>query len=157
LFEDPSPEKRRGKSTTEERGSEMETASARYPRTDEWLVGIFRTIDSMDAAGLAEAFTEDGTFRFGNNDTIAGREQIRQYVEGFFSSIAGLSHHFTGMWSGRWEMGDVHIVESDVTYTRKDGTKTQPLPATSTLRMKRDRIRDYRIFIDISPLFASPA
>jgi hypothetical protein len=61
------------------------------------------------------------------------------------------------MWSGRWEMGDVHIVESEVTYTRKDGTQTQPLPATSTLRMNGDRIRDYRVFMDISPLFALPA
>jgi hypothetical protein len=135
----------------------METASGSYPFTDEWLVGIFRTIDSMDAARFAEAFTEDGTFRFGNADAAAGRQQVREYVAGFFSSITGLSHHITGMWSGLWQMGEVHIVESEVVYTRKDGTQTQPLPATSTLRMKGDQIRDYRVFMDISPLFAPPA
>jgi hypothetical protein len=47
----------------------------------------------------------------------------------------------------------VRSVEAEVTYTRKDGTLTQALPATSTLRMEGDRIKDYRIFADISPLF----
>jgi hypothetical protein len=57
----------------------METARAWSTQADEWLGGIFRTIDSMDAAAFAEAFTEDGTFRFGNDDTVAGREQVQHY------------------------------------------------------------------------------
>lgn len=116
---------------------------------DQWVVDLFRAIDSMDAPTLAKGFAEDGRFRFGNSEPAVGREQVEQSVSGFFSIIDGLSHEITGVWSGSWEGG-----EAEVTYTRKDGTRTQALPVTSTVRMEGDRIKDYRIFMDVSPLFA---
>jgi len=71
--------------------------------------------------------------------------------------IAGLTHEVTGVWSGRWEGAAVKSIGAVVTYTRKDGTVTRPLPVTSTLRMRGDLIKDYRIFMDVSPLFAQQA
>jgi len=61
------------------------------------------------------------------------------------------------VWSGRWEGAAVKSIEAVVTFTRKDGTVTRPLPVTSTLRMRGDLIKDYRIFMDVSPLFAQQA
>jgi uncharacterized protein (TIGR02246 family) len=122
--------------------------------TDRWVVDLFRAVDALDAATFAKAFTEDGTFRFGNAQPAVGRQQIEEALSGFFSIIGGLQHEVTGVWSGTWEGGDVKSVESAVTYTRKDATVTDAIPATSTLRMRGDLIRDYRIFADISPLFA---
>jgi hypothetical protein len=114
---------------------------------------MFRIVDSMNAAAFANAFTEDGTFRFGNNQPAVGRQEIEQSVSGFFSMIGGLRHEITGVWSGSWEGGEVKSVEATVTYIRKDGTVTEALPVTSTLRMHGDLIKDYRIFVDVSPLF----
>jgi hypothetical protein len=122
--------------------------------TDRWVVDLFRAVDALDAATFAKAFTKDGTFRFGNAQPAVGRQQIEEALSGFFSIIGGLRHEVTGVWSGTWEGGDVKSVESAVTYTRKDATVTDAIPATSTLRMRGDLIRDYRIFADISPLFA---
>lgn len=122
--------------------------------TDRWVVDLFRAVDALDAATFAKAFTEDGTFRFGNAQPAVGRQQIEEALSGFFSIIGGLRHEVTGVWSGTWEGGDVKSVESAVTYTPKDATVTDAIPATSTLRMRGDLIRDYRIFADISPLFA---
>ena len=119
-----------------------------------WVLDVFRIVDSMNAAAFANAFTEDGTFRFGNNQPAVGRQQIEQSVSGFFSMIGGLRHEIAGVWSGSWEGGEVKSVEAAVTYIRKDGTVTEPLPVTSTLRMHGDLIEDYRIFMDVSPLFA---
>jgi ketosteroid isomerase-like protein len=124
---------------------------------DQSVADLFRAIDSMDAATFANAFAEDGTFRFGNSEPVVGRLQVEQSVSGFFSMLGGLSHQITGVWSGNWEGGEVISVEAEVTYTRKDGTLTPALPATSTLRMAGDRIQDYRAFVDISPLFAEGA
>lgn len=121
---------------------------------DRWVVDLFRAIDSMDASTFAKAFAEDGSFRFGNSEPAVGREQVERSVSGFLSMIGGLSHEITGVWSGSWEGGEVKSVEAEVTYTRKDGTRTRALPVTSTLRMEGDRIKDYRIFMDVSPLFA---
>jgi ketosteroid isomerase-like protein len=118
------------------------------------VVDFFAAIDSMDAPTVAKAFAEDGTFRFGNSEPAVGREQVEQSVSAFFLMIGGLSHEITGVWSGTWDGGEVKSVEAEVTYTRKDGTHTPPLPVTSTLRMKGDLIKDYRIFMDVAPLFA---
>ncbi len=112
---------------------------------------LFRAIDSMDARTFAEAFTEEGTFRFGNREPVAGRQQVQQSVSEFFSLIGGLSHNITGVWSGVWERGEVKSVEAEVTFTRRDGSWTQPLPVTSTLRMEEGRISDYAVFMDVSP------
>jgi ketosteroid isomerase-like protein len=124
---------------------------------DQWVADLFRAIDNMDAGTFANAFTEDGTFRFGNSEPVVGRLQVEQSVSEFFSMLGGLSHHVTGVWSGNWEGGEVISVEAEVIYTRKDGTLTPAIPATSTLRMEGNRIRDYRAFVDISPLFAESA
>ncbi len=122
--------------------------------SDQWVVDFFRAIDSMDVSTLTKAFAEDGTFRFGNSETAVGRQQVEQSLAAFFSMIEGLSHDITGAWSGDWEGGEVKIVEAEVTYTRKDGTSTQALPVTSTIRMDGDGIKNYRVFMDLAPLFA---
>ena len=120
---------------------------------DQRVVDLFAVIDTMDVPTIAKAFAEDGTFRFGNSEPAVGREQFEQSVSGFFSMIGGLSHEITGVWSGTWDGGEVKSIEANVTYTRKDGTRTPPLPVTSTLRLTGDLIKDYRIFMDLAPLF----
>ena len=135
----------------------METLSTWKAPAKDWVVDLFRTIDSMDAKTFAEAFTEDGTFRFGNSEPVAGTQQVQQSVSEFFSLIGGLSHNITGVWSGVWEKGEVKSVEAEVTFTRRDGSWTQPLPVTSTLRMEEGRISHYAVFMDVSPLFAEHA
>jgi hypothetical protein len=116
---------------------------------------VFESIDAMDAAGFAKAFTENGSFTFGNAEPVVGRCQIEEAVAGFFSSIGGLRHEISGVWTGRWEAGDVKSVEGTVHYTRQDGAAVQPIPAVSTLRLRGDLIEDYRIFVDLGPLFAA--
>ncbi|HEV7864199.1 MAG TPA: nuclear transport factor 2 family protein [Acidimicrobiia bacterium] len=121
---------------------------------DQWVVDLFRAVDARDASTVAKAFAEDGTFRFGNTEAAVGREQIERNMAGFFSMIGGLSHDIIGVWSGFWAGGAVTSVEAEVTYTRQDGSRTEPLPVTSTLRLDGDQIKDYRIFMDLAPLFA---
>ena len=77
----------------------------------------------------------------------------------FASATCQRASHGEGVtvWSGRWEGAAVKSIEAVVTFTRKDGTVTRPLPVTSTLRMRGDLIKDYRIFMDVSPLFAQQA
>ncbi|MGQ0466404.1 MAG: nuclear transport factor 2 family protein [Sporichthyaceae bacterium] len=122
---------------------------------DQWLVEFFRTVDARDATAFAEAFTDDGRFRFGNGAPVVGREAVEVAAAGFFASIAGLSHDIVAVWSGHWEGGDVRSVEATVTYTRLDGSRTEAIPVVTTIRLVGDRIADYRIFMDIAPLFAT--
>ena len=54
----------------------------------------------------------------------------------------------------QWNDGAATIVESTVTYTRKDGS-TISLPVVTIYRGEGELIDDYRIFMDVAPLFAS--
>ena len=122
-----------------------------------YVADLFHAVDALNATAFAERFTEDGTFRFGNAPAVVGRRRIAESVAGFFSTIGGLKHDIVGVCSGAWEGGAVTSVETTVTYRRKDATVTDAIPVTSTLRMRGDLIADFRVFADISPVFATAA
>ena len=119
---------------------------------DTWVLELFRIVDAKDAAAFARLCAEDAALRFGNHAPILGRRQIEEGLREFYSSLERLQHDITGVWYGKWEGGEVKSVESFVTYTRKDGSVTPPIPVTTTIRIEENRIKDYRIFMDISPL-----
>ena len=110
---------------------------------------IFETIDRMDAKGFASYFTEDGLFRFGNVPTVKGRGEIVSAVEQFFASIKGLSHRVIDQWS----VEGVDIAEVEVTYTRQDDSQVD-LTAACIFRLDGEQVADYRIYMDINPLYA---
>ncbi len=122
--------------------------------TDDEVRQFFATIDRRDAAGFAEAFSEDGRFVFANAAPVYGRSAIREAVTAFFGTIDGLGHDITGIWRGRDGALDVVCVEATVTYSLRDG-RTVALPSNSTMRLDGDTIRDYRITIDVAPVFAA--
>ena len=113
------------------------------------LKGIFETVDRMDAEGFANYFTEDGLFTFGNAPTVKGRAEITTAVETFFASIKALEHRVIDTWS----VPGVDIVEVEVTYTRHDDSFVD-LTAACVFRGNDDLISDYRIYMDINPLYA---
>lgn len=110
---------------------------------------IFETVDRMDAKGFASYFTEEGLFRFGNAPTAKGRDEITGAVEQFFSSIKALKHQVVDTWSSE----GVDIVEVEVTYTRHDDSQID-LTAAGIFRVQDELISDYRIYMDINPLYA---
>lgn len=113
---------------------------------------LFEIVDRMDPQGFAERFTEDGRFRFGNAPTVATRAGIADSVGQFFSSLSSLRHDIQDV----WEQDDVVITEVEATYVRADGHEVS-LPAVTVARTEGELIRDYRIYMDINPLFGSGA
>jgi ketosteroid isomerase-like protein len=111
---------------------------------------LFKTIDQMDAEEFASFFTENGTFRFGNAEPVAGRKAIQEAVGGFFASIAGLHHQGNQTWDAA---DDIAVTEGLVIYTRHDGG-TVDVPFVNVYRLEDGLIRDYRIYVDITPLYA---
>ena len=121
-----------------------------------WTVDeLFSRIDAMDVAAVLGMFTDDGAVRFANQERVVGRPGVQQAVETFLSTVRALNHSITGVWLGSWEEGEVVCVESEVTYMRLDGVRLAPLPATTTLRLKQGLVKDFRVFMDPSPLFAT--
>ena len=116
---------------------------------DSWVRDLFNAVDAMDSEKFVSFLTDDARFRFGNADAVAARDGIRKAVAGFFGTIGGLHHDILNV----WEVPGSVLTELRVTYTRKDGKKVE-LPCVNVFTMDGSKIRDYRIFIDIAPVYA---
>ena len=57
------------------------------------LTEVFASIDRFVPEDFVQHLTEDVVFRFGNAGAAVGRDAVREAVAGFFSTIAGLTHH----------------------------------------------------------------
>ena len=110
---------------------------------------IFAGIDAMRVDEFLGFLTDEVHLRFGNAPPATGKAAVREALTAFFSSIQGLRHIVTG----KWKEGDTVICRCDVEYTRMDG-KVVTVPAVSILECQGQLISDYRIYIDISPVYA---
>jgi hypothetical protein len=111
---------------------------------------LFADIDSMQPDRFAQHLSPDATMRFGNAPPVHGREAIRAAWASFCETIDGVRHDLVA----QWEPGDATIVEANVTYTRKDRSEVT-VPVVTIYRAGDELIDDYRIFIDLAPLFAT--
>jgi ketosteroid isomerase-like protein len=110
---------------------------------------VFADIDAFAPDRFVAHLTPDARFRFANADPAVGREAVKEAVAGFFSTIDGLTHHIKNV----WEFGDTVIVQIDVEYLRKDG-KTVITPNADILIYDGDQVRDWQIYIDVTPVYA---
>ncbi|KAA1014393.1 nuclear transport factor 2 family protein [Paraburkholderia panacisoli] len=115
----------------------------------EYVSEVYEAIDSMDEQRLALFLSENCTFVYANNDPVTGRENIAESSKSFMALIAGIRHQLLDVWA----IDNVIVSRIDVTYTRKDGS-TLTVPAVTVWRVRDGRIDDYRIYIDVAPLFA---
>jgi ketosteroid isomerase-like protein len=111
---------------------------------------LFADIDSMQPERFAQHLSPDATMRFGNAPVVRGRDAIRDAWASFCETVDGVRHEIVE----QWEPGDATIVEANVTYTRKDQS-TVTVPVVTIYRAGGELIDDYRIFIDLAPLFAT--
>jgi ketosteroid isomerase-like protein len=114
-----------------------------------WIVDYYDDVDHMRLDEWVARHTDDVVVRFGNNPQARGKEEVAQNIGGFFSTIAGLKHHFVNT----WEVDDTTLLEMDVEYTRKDGADVT-VPCVTILRKDGNLVDSIRIFIDLAPVFA---
>ena len=110
---------------------------------------VYEAVDSKDEQRLAHFLTENCTFVYANSDPVVGRENIAESSKHFLALIAGIKHQLLDVWA----VNDVIVSRLEVTYTRKDGS-TLTVPAVTIWRVRDKQIEDYRIYIDVAPLFA---
>jgi limonene-1,2-epoxide hydrolase len=110
---------------------------------------LFADIDSMAPDRFVAHLAEDVDFRFGNAEPVHGRAAVGAVWGGFCETVDGVHHDLVA----QWDAGDAVIAESDVTYTRKGGGQVT-VPVVTIYRPADGLIQDYRVFIDLAPLFA---
>ena len=127
----------------------VETKAGSKAPWDDMLAGLFAAIDAKDTEEFLSYLTESPRFRFGSAPAVEGRAAVREAVQAFFDSIAGLEHSLAASASA----GTRLFTEGDVTYTRHDGSKIT-LPFADVFELRDGRIADYKIYLDIGPLYA---
>ena len=113
------------------------------------IKGLYEAIDEKNVAAFCNFLSADATFRFGNADPVSGKENIRQYVAGFFDSIKGLSHDI----SDTWNVPGGNICHGIVTYVRQDNSELS-VPFSTILKTGNTGIDECLIFADISRLYS---
>ena len=116
---------------------------------EERIRGLFAAIDAMDVDRFLAFLTTDASFRFGSSPAATGHDAIRAAVGGFFETIGSLSHAI----STAFAEDQTLVCEGEVTYTRHDGS-TITLPFADVFEYEDDLIADYKIYMDIGPLYA---
>ncbi len=109
---------------------------------------MFAAIDENDSESFASYLADDATFRFGSAPAVSGRDAIVAGVGAFFETIGGCRHALGNTLAER----DTLVCEGEVTYTRLDDS-TCTLPFVDVFEIDGRLIRDYKIYIDISPLY----
>lgn len=110
---------------------------------------VYEAVDSKDEQQLARFLSENCTFVYANSDPVIGRANIAEASRNFMALIAGIKHQLLDVWA----VDDVIVSRLDVTYTRKDGSALT-VPAVTIWRVSNGQINEYRIYIDVAPLFA---
>jgi hypothetical protein len=96
--------------------------------------------------------TTDVRLQMANMTPSIGVDALEQAFRGAAERFKSITHKIEGIWTGQWQFGRVVSVEAVVRYELPHG-KVVELPCTSTLRLKGEKIADYRIFIEPSPAF----
>jgi ketosteroid isomerase-like protein len=124
-----------------------QTATTAVP---EWVRRIFEAVDAGDARRFSAVFAEDGQFVFGNAPPVVGRPAVEQAVVGFFASIRGCRHELSRFWPAAGHCA----MDGTVTYLRHDGRELT-LPFANVFVLRGEQVVEYRVYVDLAPLFAA--
>jgi ketosteroid isomerase-like protein len=114
---------------------------------------LFEALDTGDAPRALGLMTEDVGFRFGSTEPTVGRAAIAANATAMAGAIASLSHELLAVWTVA-EPESAVLCEMAVTYQRHDGSRVT-LPCLNVFRLRDGRIADYRIYMDVNPVFAA--
>lgn len=115
----------------------------------EWVQKLFQNIDTLDIDKFNSYLSDDVTFQLGNIDPVKGKSAVGEMVGGFFGSVGGMRHEIYEI----WEHPGTVICQGNVTYIRKDSSELS-VPFANILRLEKDLVMDYQIYVDISALFS---
>jgi ketosteroid isomerase-like protein len=123
----------------------VDTAAAQAARE------ILAAVDRGDVDALCRHVTDDIRFQFGNAEVTTGISAFEAASRAFFQSIAAIRHELLDLWEVD---GGTVIAAMTVHYERLDGQKLS-LPCCNLFSTRDGRVHDYRVYMDINPVFAA--
>lgn len=120
---------------------------------EDLVAGAQQADADLNADAFVALLTPDATFRVGSQPVVQGRTAIHASVSQLFAAMNSIRHETIRIWSDT----EPAVVEAVVHFETKAGAQ-HALPYINLLRLAatQDRIADYRIHIDLGPIFAAP-
>jgi ketosteroid isomerase-like protein len=113
---------------------------------------LFAAIDEGDLDRVTSYLHDDVVVVLSNREPIHGATTFAELHGQVAGTLTSLRHEIHDIWSAA-EDPAVWIVRMTVHYRRPDGA-TASLPCCNILRFRAGRISDYRVFMDMTPVFA---
>ena len=111
---------------------------------------LLELLNRFDLEGVLELCTDDVYYRYGSAEPSVGKEGMRQSASStHLDFLVGVRCELRQAWG----QDDVVLAEMDIINQLRDGS-TVSLPCTVMLRFREGKVREYRIFIDPTPLVA---
>jgi ketosteroid isomerase-like protein len=125
------------------------TTPPQSPQSLDLARDVAAALDAGDIAELAALVTDDVRLQFGSQEPIVGKEPFIAAAEASAASVAGFRHEILAA----WDVGEAVVLEMTVHYRRHDGSEIS-LPCCNIFRLSGGRIADYRVYMDIAPVYA---
>jgi ketosteroid isomerase-like protein len=113
---------------------------------------LFAALDAGNIETALGFMAEDVALRLGSFDPTVGHAGFAALATTMGGVVASMSHDLLAVWT-TGEPDPAVICEAAVTYRRHDGSELT-LPCVSVFRVRDGRVADYRIYMDINPVFA---
>ena len=127
-----------------------ETPPLSRPVAEALVARIHDCDHRLDLEGFLTVLDPEVSLRLGSGAPLVGLDAVRGAIAALFSQLAGIQHRLIALTS----QDDTITFEAEVTYTVKDG-RTVTVPYADALRVGPNAlVRDYRIYIDLAPLYA---
>jgi len=103
-----------------------------------------------DIAAFFDFFTDATVFRMANSEVVVGKDDIMAWVGRYLGGVAGMRHDILEEFYNE----DAAALRVEVTYTMTSGASFT-LPAITRTRIRGDKVVEYLIYMDPSPVTAS--
>ncbi len=112
------------------------------------IAKIYAADDVMNTKAFVDLLSPDAVFQLGRSPVMTGRDSIQGFVQGLFSSLAGLRHRLIHFWVGNGKL----VFQGEVTFKLPTG-QSLLLPYVDVVTPgDGGLLEDYRIYIDLTPM-----
>lgn len=100
-----------------------------------------------DIVAFFDFFTDETVFRMANSDAVVGKDDIMAWIGRYLGGVAGMRHEILEEFYNE----DTAALRVEVTYTMRSG-ESFTLPAVTRTRIRGDKVAEYLIYMDPSPV-----
>ena len=128
------------------------SATSKLASERDAIRALFAATDAGDLERVTSYLHDDVVVALSNREPIHGASAYAELYGQVAGMLSSLRHEIHEIWSAA-EDPAVWIVRMTVHYGRADGA-TVSLPCCNILRFRDGRVSDYRVFMDMTPVFA---